>query len=83
MRCNSCGRHVPDTEKMYSKSTLSHIAYMVRNPKIEPFVCIDCKPKLEEELNRQKKLMKVMFYFFIIGTILSMCLAFYIIKNTH
>jgi len=52
MRCNACGRFVPDNEKMYSKSTFLPIRYLVTHSKIEPFVCIDCKPELEKEIKK-------------------------------
>ncbi len=55
MRCCACGRFVPENEKMYSKSTLQPIRYLAIHSKIEPFVCVDCKPQLEKEIKNHAK----------------------------
>jgi hypothetical protein len=80
MRCSACGRFVPENEKMYSKSTLLPIRYLAIHSKIEPFVCVDCKPELEKEIkNHAKTLLWITISVIITGIIGSIIIFKYVI----
>jgi hypothetical protein len=80
MRCHACGRFVPETEKMYSKSTLLGIKHLVYNPKLEPFVCIDCKPALEQEIKKQSKFLLGLILTSFCTTAIFLFVFFYVLK---
>jgi hypothetical protein len=80
MRCSACGRFVPENEKMYSKSTLLPISYIAIHSKVEPFVCLDCKPELEKAIKRHaNNLFWITVSVVIIGIITAIIIFKYVV----
>jgi hypothetical protein len=55
MRCNACGRHVDDSERMYNPTMLigdEPFAVQRLNARL---ICEDCKPQFERKQNEMRR----------------------------
>jgi predicted nucleic acid-binding Zn ribbon protein len=55
MRCNACGRHVDDSERMYNPTMLIENDSFAVQKLNAPLICEDCKPKFERKQNEMRR----------------------------
>ena len=55
MRCNSCGRHVNDSERMYNRTMLIGDKPFAVQRLNTPLICEDCKPQFEKKHNEMRR----------------------------
>jgi hypothetical protein len=55
MRCNACGRHVDDSERMYNPTMLIGDKPFAVQRLNAPLICEDCKPLFEKKHNEMRR----------------------------
>jgi hypothetical protein len=55
MRCNACGRHVDDSERMYNPTMLIENDSFAVQKLNAPLICEDCKPQFERKQNEMRR----------------------------
>jgi hypothetical protein len=55
MRCNACGRHGDDSERMYNPTMLIGDDSFAVQKLNAPLICEDCKPQFERKQNEMRR----------------------------
>ena len=83
MRCNNCGRHVENHEKMFRRPVKSTIG-KITTRRVE-LVCDDCLPEIDIEMTEYKQIMRKSVLMTVImivgGLIINSIIAFFVIKS--
>lgn len=83
MRCNNCGRHVENHEKMFRRPVQSTIG-KITTRRVE-LVCEDCLSEIGDQMAQHKRVISksilMIIVMIIIGFIINLLIAFLVIKN--
>ena len=83
MRCNNCGRHVENHEKMFRRPVKNTIG-SITTRRVE-LVCENCLPEIDIQMTEYKQIMKksalIVVVMIVGGFIVNLLIAFFVIKS--
>ncbi len=83
MRCNNCGRHVENHEKMFRRPVQNTIG-RITTRKVE-LVCEDCLPEIEKQMidyrGVKRKSAWIILIAIIISLIIESLIIYWVLKN--